>query len=220
MILYVVTDTCAQYRKNTIWFTMGRALEKTARDACLILHYSQVSPDTLAQIKPWAVCHSGGSTDYSEYGVLRDRRYRRAVMECGIPQIGFCGGHQILASFFGSTLGPMRKLRPDEPNPCSYNPAYFKEWGVYPVRIVKDDPLFRSCGKVLRVKEYHYFEVKTLGKDLMLLASSKECRVQVYRHRTRLLYGTQFHPEQPEKLYPDGTTILKNFFRMARHQAG
>lgn len=170
--------------------------------------------------QPWAVCHSGSSTDYKAYDVLTAKEYRQAVRECPVPQIGFCGGHQIIARFFGSTLGPIRRLRPDEPDPCGYHPGQFKEWGVYPVRVLKADPLLAGLGKVIRVQEYHYWEVKRLGRDLVLLASSRNCRVQAFRHRDQAIYGTQFHPEQASENYPDGTRILENFFRLARPLAG
>ena len=110
----------------------------------------------------------------------------------------------------------MRKLKPHEADPTSYHPGYFKEWGVYPVRIVKADPLFRGLGKLIRVQEYHYWEVKRLGPELQLLASSQHCQVQAFRHRTKPIYGTQFHPEAFSEAYRDGATVLQNFFAVAR----
>ena len=220
MILYVVTDTYEKYGQGSVWFTVRNTLEKIAGDACIVLHYTQLDLETVNRIRPWAICHSGGATDYKDYDVLSKESYRRVILEYDAAQIGFCGGHQILASYFGSTLGPMRKLMPDEPDLSSYNPGQFKEWGVYPVRVLKPDPLFRECGKVLRVQEYHYWEVKRLGPELVLLASSRECRVQTFRHRSKPIYGTQFHPEQSSDAYPDGTKVLTNFFRLARHASG
>jgi GMP synthase-like glutamine amidotransferase len=217
MVLYVVTDTYEQYRKNPNWFHTRDTLEEAAGDACIVLHYKQVNLATVSQARPWAICHSGGGTDYKDYDVLQDSAYRRVVREFAVAQIGFCGGHQIIARFFGSRLGPMRKLRPGEPDLASYSPGYFKEWGVYPVDIVKGDPLFRGFRKRIMVQEYHYWEVKRLGPALVLLASSADCRVQAFRHRTRPVYGTQFHPERHSDAYPDGARILENFFRIARN---
>lgn len=217
MILYVVTDTYERSRKNPGWFQARTVLEDAAGDACIVLHYKQVNPATMSQVRPWAICHSGGGTDYKDYDVLQDSAYRRVVREFPVAQIGFCGGHQIIARFFGGRLGPMRKLRPGEPDLASYSPGYFKEWGVYPVDIVKADPLFRGFRKRIMVQEYHYWEVKRLGPALVLLASSADCRVQAFRHRTKPVYGTQFHPERHSDTYPDGAHILENFFRIARN---
>jgi GMP synthase (glutamine-hydrolysing) len=60
----------------------------------------------------------------------------------------------------------------------------------------------------------HYWEVKKLPDDLVLLASTEECAVQAMRHKECLIYGTQFHPEVHEEQHPDGRRLLTNFFRL------
>lgn len=216
MILYVVTDTYDQYRNGTGWYAPRNCLEELAGDACIVIHYKQLDMSIMERLRPWAVCHSGGGTDYADYDVLTTESYRRVVLEYASAQIGFCGGHQIIASFYGSKLGPMRKLKSGEPDPSGYHPGQLKEWGVYPVRVLRADPLFRGCGRVVHVQEYHYWQVTRLSPELALLASSRECRVQAFRHHTKPVYGTQFHPEQSPQAYQDGRKILSNFFRVAR----
>lgn len=217
MILYVVADSSEQYLKKTSWFATRNLLEEIAGDACVVLHYKQLDLATLEQMRPWAVCHSGSSTDYTDYDVLTTESYRRVVLEYDSAQIGFCGGHQIIASYCGCKLGPIRRLRPGEPDLSGdRHPGQFKEWGVYPVQVVRADPLFRGCGRTVRVQEYHYWEVKKLSPELLLLASSRDCRVQAFRHCRKPIYGTQFHPEASPEAYQDGRKILGNFFRLAR----
>ncbi|MCM8770078.1 MAG: gamma-glutamyl-gamma-aminobutyrate hydrolase family protein [Candidatus Omnitrophica bacterium] len=216
MILYVYPDTLEKYHQATQVITIRNRLEELAKDACLILHYSQVNLSLLNRLQPWAICHGGTGTLYEEYDVLKNKEYKKAVKESNFPQIGFCGGHQIIAKFFGSSLGPIRLLKKGEPDLSAYRPGYFKEWGFYPVKIVRKDALFSGCSQTIMVPEYHFWEVKKLGPELVLLASSRNCRVQVFRHRTRFIYGTQFHPESANEVYPDGTKILRNFFHLAR----
>ncbi len=216
MILFIITDNPANSRGGGFWVAK-HTLEDLAGDLCVVVRYNQVTPELLAALKPWAICHSGGGAVYSEYDVLQHAPYRWLATEYDAPQIGFCGGHQILAHFFGSTLDHMGPVREDEPdlNP-GYHAGLFKEWGVLPVRIVRQDPLFDGLGEVIRVQEYHMDEVKELGPDLELLASSARCRVQAFKHRAKPIYGTQFHPEQSPDTYPDGRRLLQNFFRFAR----
>lgn len=216
MVFYVVTDTARQYRKGTAWLRIKHVLERHSRDLCLVLHYKSVHPGLLDELRPWAVCHSGGSTLYEHYDVLQTADYRRLVTDYDAAQIGFCGGHQLLASILGGRIGPMRRLRKGEPDLSGYLPGQFKEWGRYCVRILRPDPLFRGLGKTLRVQQYHAWEVKSLGPNLRLLASSSTCRVQAFVHRRRPVYGVQFHPEQSTRQYPDGFQVLRNFFRLAR----
>ena len=216
MILYIVTDTAEKYAEGNP-HRRKLVLEQTSGDCCLVMHYKQVSLRLLRELRPWAICHSGSGTPFEDYDVRETRPYREAVRRSPVPQLGLCGGHQLIAEFFGGTVAPMRPLGPDDAdlNP-RYHPKEFKEWGVYPVRVVRRDPFFQGLGAVLRVQQFHRSEVKTLGRDLVLLANSSDCRVQAFGHRRRPIYGVQFHPEEASETYPDGFRLLRNFFRIAR----
>jgi len=80
---------------------------------------------------------------------------------------------------------------------------------------VQRDPLFRGLPRQFMAREIHRHEVKVLPKDFVLLASTPAVRVQAYRHVSRPIYGTQFHPEAYIESYPAGKTLLHNFFRIA-----
>jgi GMP synthase (glutamine-hydrolysing) len=47
-----------------------------------------------------------------------------------------------------------------------------------------------------------------------LLGSSELCRIQIFRHHDREIYGVQFHPELSGRK-PDGKILLINFLRRA-----
>jgi GMP synthase-like glutamine amidotransferase len=218
MIWYIVTDSVENYRQHYGAFGMHKlTLERLSRDVCLMTHYTQVSARLLKEAHPWAICHSGGSALYDTYDVLDHRGYGQCVLKWDIPQIGFCGGMQVLAVKLGGTIGPMREVRGSE---ADHNPGYlpgtYKEWGVYPVRIEKPDPLFRGLSNPFRVQEFHSWEVKDLGPQLNLLATSDTCHVQAFVQKDRPVYGTQFHPEQSCDNYPDGFRLIENFYRIAR----
>lgn len=215
MILYVVMETLKKYQGGN-WHRQRLVLEETSGDFCLMVHYKQLSPRMLADLKPRAIVYSGTSTPFGDYDVRRFRPYRQVVLTSDIPQLGICGGHQLASEFFGSTLGIMRRIRGDEPdNNPKYHPGQYKEWGVYPVTVLSRDPLFDGLGKVIKVQQFHRSEIKIPGRDLIVLASSPACRIQAFRHRTRPFYGVQFHPEEATNAYPDGVVILRNFFRWA-----
>ena len=215
MILYVVMETTEKYQVGN-WHHQRLVLEETSGDLCLMIHYKQLSLPLLAELRPVAIVYSGASTPFEDYDVQQTRPYRDVVLKSDIPQLGICGGHQLAAEFFGCTLGAMRRTRADDAdhNP-KYHPGEYKEWGVYPVHVLKKDPLFRGLGKVIRVQQYHRSEIKKLSRDIIVLASSPACRVQAYRHRNRPFYGVQFHPEESTATYADGFRILRNFFTWA-----
>lgn len=215
MILYIVTESAEKYKLGN-WHPQKLVLERTSGDVCMMLHYKQVSLKMLRELKPWAICHSGASTPFEDYDIRRSAGYREVVLKSSIPQMGICGGHQLIGMFYGSTLGLMRRVRGDDAdhNP-KYHPGEYKEWGVYPVDVVRDDPIFAGLGRKIRVQQFHRSELKRLGNDLAVLASSPDCRVQAYVHRRKLIYGVQFHPEEASEAYPDGFVVLRNFFKLA-----
>lgn len=218
MILYIITNTPELYRSSYKWVEARQHLEECSEDGCIVLHYSQVTLAILERIRPWAICHSGGSSASKDMPAS----YWEIIRHWPGPQIGFCAGHQFIAQAFGSKLKRMRKLRPDELDPAgclSTRPRQFKEWGVYPVQILKPDPLFKDCKTLVYVQEFHFWEVTELSPDLQLLASSPTCHIQAFKHQQKCIYGTQFHPEISSKHYPDGKQIVKNFFQIARTEA-
>lgn len=218
MIAYIVTETREKYNDMDC-HAIKHDLEKLSGDLCLVMHFSQATRELIEEIAPWAICHSGGGTPHTDYDVLQRGEYTWLITQSGVPQIGFCGGHQIIAEMFGCDVGIMRELGPDE---ADYNPGYypgtFKESGVWPVEIVAEDPLFEGLTSPVRVREAHRSEIKQLPEGFRLLASSRDCRIQAMVHEEMPLYGTQFHPESRMEHYPDGHRIVANFFSIARQR--
>ena len=218
MICYIITETREKY-DGMDCHAIKHDLEKLSGDLCLVMHFSQVTREFIETARPWAICHSGGGTPHDEYDVLEREDYTWLITASGIPQIGFCGGHQLIAEMFGCEVATMRELRDDEPDlNADYHPGLFKESGIWPVRIVADDPLFEGLPEIVRVRQAHRSEIKQLPEGFRLLASSKDCEIQAMAHETMPLYGVQFHPESRQEHYPDGHAIVSNFFKIAREQ--
>ncbi len=215
MILYIVTAQ-PDKAKNAVYWELKHTLAGIAGDICVDVHYSQLSRELVERLDPWAVCHSGAGT-YGAYDILENSAYRWVINEYSVAQLGLCKGCQLIAEVLGGRTDYMGPLRDEEPDLApGYHPGKYKETGVFPVRIVKRDPLFEGLGDIIRVFEGHALEVKELGPEVELLASSTRCRVQAFKHREKPIYGTQFHPEQSPDAYPDGRKVLSNFFAIAR----
>ncbi len=216
MIIYIVTETREKY-DDMDCHAIKHDLEKLSGDLCLVMHFSQATRERIEEIEPWAVCHSGGGTPHDEYDVLEREDYTWLITESEIPQIGFCGGHQLIGEMFGAEVDIMRELADDEADlHPEYHPGQFKEWGIWPVEIVADDLLFDGLSSPIRVRMAHRSEIKELPEGFRLLASSADCRIEAMVHEEWPLYGTQFHPESRMEHYPDGHAIVSNFFRIAR----
>jgi anthranilate/para-aminobenzoate synthase component II len=127
--------------------------------------------------------------------------------------LGFCCNHDI-RKLKGLRDQPMGKLRADEHWPRragSDISAYFIAEGFLPIRQLKDDPLFAGLPKLMIMRCSHYCEVKKLPKGFVNLATSDHCRIEAMRHKTRPLYGTQFHPEAYAEPFLHGKKLLANF---------
>jgi len=225
MIVFVRVETQAKYEAGDGDFKLKRRLEALSAEPCLVIHLSQASPALMADLRPRALLLSGCGTWFRDFDVREFWGLEDVVRTCtDLPTLAFCGSHQLLGFIFNHGLRtlsrvedePMRVLRPDEADLSpGAHAGLFTEYGFHPVNKVVDDPLFADLPDPMVVRESHQCEVKTLPPEFALLATNENCRIQAMRHCTRLLYGTQFHPEAYVEPYLHGQTVLRNFFRLA-----
>lgn len=111
------------------------------------------------------------------------------------PIIGICLGFELIAYAFGAHLEFFHQ----------------KEKGIIELEIVAPDPIFKNIPNV-KVFENHRWVIKRLPDCLLELAHSKD-GIEVFKHKKRLIYGFQFHPEMfVEKTC--GDEIFKNVFNI------
>jgi len=177
--------------------------------------YPDVTPELMRQKNVVAIALSGSTSDWVQYDFSSFATLTQIVTSGSVPVLGLCGGHQLLAYMYGGQCGPLRKLKPGEPDPADWAPGWFKEVGYSPVSVVKDDPIFTGLGSTPVFFESHYWQISQMPQDFENLASTPACPVQVFRHKRQLVYGTQFHPEVNSADHHDGRTLIGNFFRIA-----
>lgn len=183
----------------------------------LIVHFSKVTPEWLAELQPAFIILSPQGTPWCRYtgemGVSLQNflwMLPMAAEEMNIPILGICGGHQALALAFGGKVGPIRAGQDD----CM---PYTRErqGGVVPLTLTNSDPIFRGIDGKLRILESHFDEVKVLPPGFVLLASDKRSPNQIMRHPTKPVYGVQGHPESSYSTRPEGRILIRNFLEIA-----
>lgn len=100
----------------------------------------------------------------------------------GVPVLGVCYGHQLLAHALGGKVG--------------YHPEG-RESGTYPVQLhaaAQEDPLFGSLPAEFKAQLTHRQSVLELPAEAILLASNSFERHQAFRIGPSA-WGVQFHPE-------------------------
>jgi len=122
------------------------------------------------------------------------------VRNAMFPILGICYGHQIIGSAFGT---PMRDLG-------QMLRRYEK------VTVVEKHPLFDGLPPDFVVAESHRQELTKVPDEFRHLARSTTAKVEAMAHRSKPIYGVQFHPERSNDEHPHGRTILQNLVKQIR----
>jgi len=113
--------------------------------------------------------------------VAEKRAIREAVLDRGMPYLGVCLGHQLLAASLGGRVGKAEKA----------------EVGVLDVALTKAgraDPLFAGIEDRFKALQWHGAEVQAPPPGAVVLAQSPLCAVQAMRIGPRA-HGMQYHCE-------------------------
>ena len=112
-----------------------------------------------------------------------------------IPILGVCLGHQIIGQTFKSKIVVANKIMHGKTSLIEH-----KGMGI-----------FKGIKKVISATRYHslIIEKKSLGKDLIITAQTKDNIIMGIMHNKYNIHGVQFHPESIKTI--EGMKLLKNF---------
>ena len=115
------------------------------------------------------------------------------LLELGIPILGICYGHQLLAWMAGGEIASAGSV---------------SEYGKVELE-TGASPLFSGVAEKSVCWMSHTDYVKTLPPGFAAVASTASCPCAAMADEGRRLYGVQFHPEVTHTQY--GRQILRNF---------
>ena len=115
------------------------------------------------------------------------------------PILAMCAGHQLMAAHFGGTA-----MAAETP-----------EFGKTEINVRIKEDIFENIpehGDSMIVWNSHNDEIGVLSEQLEAMADSKDCKYEAIRHKSKPIYGIQFHPEVQHTEY--GEKIFDNFLRI------
>lgn len=140
---------------------------------------------TLPDPTKYAGCVITGSHDMvteDHEWIHATSKWIRDAAETGLPIMGICFGHQLLAMTFGGEAG----FHPDGPEIGTMD--------ITCTEAASQDPLFSHLPTIFPGHNTHYQCALTLPPGAVLLASSDHEPHQAFRYGDNV-WGVQFHPE-------------------------
>ncbi len=145
---------------------------------------------------------SGGPRSVTEPG---SPRIDPSILSMGVPILGICYGHQLLAATMPGG---------------AVKPSYSREYGLAKLKLVSGvagataagvAELFLDVPASSQVWVSHGDSVERLPDGFEVFASTDDCAVAAMGHAGKKMYGVQFHPEVTHTEF--GQHVLRNFIR-------
>ncbi|RIK72811.1 MAG: GMP synthase (glutamine-hydrolyzing) [Planctomycetota bacterium] len=165
---------------------------------CEIVRHD-IAAERVRELNPAGLILSGGPA--SVYAPAAPRCDPR-LFELGIPVLGICFGMQLACQALGGKV---------ESSPA-------REYGRAECQVLVADDLLAGVPSQTQVWMSHGDQVTGIADGFVPLARTATCPYAAVKHRTRPIYGLQFHPEVTHT--PDGGTVLKNFLQRACQTSG
>ena len=156
---------------------------------CQLVRYD-LSLDRIRELKPKGLILSGGPASvYDEKAPQVDP----ALFELGVPVLGICYGMQLTCHLLGGAVKPGTK----------------RQFGRTSCQITQADPLLEGLPPTLTVWMSHGDQVQDATGQFLQLMETDTCAFAAFKHRTKPIYGLQFHPEVTHTEH--GGQLLANF---------
>ncbi len=119
----------------------------------------------------------------------------KGIFSLGVPILGLCYGHQLLAHVLGGKVVPSSK-----------------EYGKEILTVLTKSRLLNGLAKKEQVWMSHGDSVVELPPGFSASGSTQGCKIAAFADEKRRVYGLQFHPEVQHTTH--GMKVLENFIRI------
>ena len=158
-----------------------------------VIRNDAMTVEEIRRLAPGRIILSPGPGRPENAGIIMD-----IVTALGedIPILGVCLGHQAICAAFGAAITYAGRLMHGKQSETRFDLSC---------------PLFRGCPETAPVARYHSLaaDPATIPDCLAVTARTLDGEIMAVAHRSRPIYGVQFHPESI--MTPDGKKMLENF---------
>ncbi len=151
-----------------------------------------LSAARIRQIAPKGLILSGGPA--SVYG-KGSPQPDPEIFNLGIPILGICYGMQVTCQTQGGQV----------------TAGHTREFGHAPCKVLSSSGLFDGVPPEFQVWMSHGDQVRELPADFEPIATTETCPHAAAKHRTKPIFGLQFHPEVTHTDH--GSRLLANFVK-------
>lgn len=109
-------------------------------------------------------------------------KFVRETIDAGVPTLGVCYGHQIIARAYGGESILRASTTP--------------EIGWVEIRQTRPNPVLKGLPAKFHTFQSHFEEVSSLPAAFVNTAESDRCAIQAYFIEKKPVFGVQFHPER------------------------
>lgn len=120
------------------------------------------------------------------------------IFSLGIPVLGLCYGHQLIAHLLGGKVEPGKT----------------KEYGLAKLSVSKKIGIFEGVRENSQVWMSHGDTVSSLPKGFIALGKTEDCKFAAIADLSRKIFAAQFHMEVTHT--KEGIKMLENFLNICR----
>ncbi|WP_369712222.1 anthranilate phosphoribosyltransferase [Leptotrichia sp. HSP-342] len=178
-------------------FNVEQYLKEMTDDEVITVRNDAITIDDIKKMNPSKIIFSPGPKHPKDSGICLE--ILNNTDELGnIPILGICLGHQAIGMNFG---GEIKRLE---------NPLHGKTSEI--TVLSENSVLFKNLPKKFKVMRYHSLYVNDIPEDLEVTAKSEDGVAMAVEHKSKNIFGIQFHPESIFTEY--GKNMIRNFLNI------
>lgn len=154
-----------------------------------VIRNDELTIDEIKSLNPSHIIISPGPGKPKDSGIIED-----VVRYIDKPILGVCLGHQAICEVFGSNI---------------IHAPVIMHGKKDIINVDNNSTLFKGLETKIEAARYHSLIADKVSSELIITATSNDGLIMGVEHKTKKIYGVQFHPESV--MTTCGMKILKNF---------